>query len=51
MANPLPPRRRTRGLNFLLGGTLVAAGFIAFSLLSGQVDFGFGVPDVRIDQR
>ncbi|MGB3406893.1 MAG: hypothetical protein WBA67_05305 [Jannaschia sp.] len=47
MANSLPPR--TRGINFLLGGTLVAVCFIGYSVLSGQLDFGFGAPDVRID--
>ena len=49
MRLPLP--RRTRGVNFLLGGTLVAIGFLSFAVLSGQFDFGFGVPDVRIDHR
>ncbi|GIT95888.1 hypothetical protein JANAI62_25110 [Jannaschia pagri] len=42
--------RRPRGVNFILGGTLVACAFLAFSLFSGQVDLGIGVPDVRIDR-
>lgn len=47
MASSAP--RRTRGINFILGGTLVAVVFLGFAVLSGQLDFGFGVPDVRID--
>ena len=44
-------RRLPRGINFLLGGTVVAIGFVLFALLGGD---GFGIslggaPDVRID--
>lgn len=41
--------RRTRGINFILGGILVASVFIVFSLLGGQFDLGVGAPEVRID--
>ncbi|KIT15977.1 hypothetical protein [Jannaschia aquimarina] len=39
-----------RGLNFLLGGVVVAAIGLGVLLLAGPVDLGlFGAPDVRID--
>ena len=44
MAFFIPSRRRTRGVNFLLGGTVVAIAFVAFLVLGGQVDFGLGAP-------
>ncbi|MCK0166617.1 hypothetical protein MWU52_03540 [Jannaschia sp. S6380] len=43
-------RRLPRGINFLLGGSVVAAGFILFAILGGSIDFRIGgTPDVRID--
>ncbi|WP_371153894.1 hypothetical protein [Jannaschia sp. 2305UL9-9] len=44
-----PTFRRTRGINFLLGGILVACVFIAFSLLGGDFDLGMGAPEVHIE--
>ncbi|MFO6463351.1 hypothetical protein ACK8OR_03075 [Jannaschia sp. KMU-145] len=42
-------KRRTRGINFILGGTLVAALFTAFLAVGGSLDVGLGAPEVRID--
>ncbi|MEM9798304.1 MAG: hypothetical protein AAF919_17565 [Pseudomonadota bacterium] len=41
---------RPRGLNFLLGGTVVAACFLAYAVLGGGFEFGGTAPDVRIDR-
>ncbi|MEL6585486.1 MAG: hypothetical protein AAFY65_00415 [Pseudomonadota bacterium] len=41
--------RRTRGINFLLGGVLVAAILVGLSLMGGTLDLGVGAPTVRID--
>lgn len=44
-------RRLPRGINFLLGGTAVALGFVLFALLGGDgigISLG-GAPDVRIE--
>lgn len=50
MASPVK-RRLPRGINFLLGGTIVAVGFVAFAILGGSFDFGLGsAPPVRIDE-
>ncbi|WGH78650.1 hypothetical protein [Jannaschia ovalis] len=43
-------RSRTRGINFLLGGTLVAVAFTAFLAFGGSLDLGIGAPKVRIDE-
>lgn len=44
------PNRLPRGINFLLGGIVVAVGFIMFALLGGSLDLGVGgAPDVRIE--
>ncbi|MGB3690999.1 MAG: hypothetical protein WBA02_17060 [Jannaschia helgolandensis] len=44
------PRRLPRGINFLLGGIVVAVGFIMFALLGGSFDLGVGgAPEVRIE--
>ncbi|SDZ39843.1 hypothetical protein SAMN05444004_1137 [Jannaschia faecimaris] len=43
-------RRLPRGINFLLGGTVVAIGIAVFVLLGGSLDFAVGgAPSVRID--
>ena len=49
MAHPAN-RRFPRGINFLLGGTVVAIGFIVFAIVGGSFSFGLGsAPSVRID--
>ncbi len=49
MAHPVR-RRLPRGINFLLGGTIVALGFVVVALVGGTFDFGIGAaPAVRID--
>jgi uncharacterized membrane protein YccF (DUF307 family) len=43
-------RRLPRGINFLLGGTVVAVGFLLFAIVGGTFDFSIGgAPNVRID--
>ncbi|CTQ50653.1 hypothetical protein [Jannaschia donghaensis] len=43
-------RRLPRGINFLLGGTVVAIGFMLFAVLGGSFDLSIGgAPSVRID--
>lgn len=45
-----PDRRLPRGINFLLGGTVVALAVAIFLLFGGSFDLGVGgAPDVRID--
>lgn len=55
LPRPLPrrlPRRLPRGLNFLLGGTVVAVGVLIFALVGGRFDLGIGsAPPVRIDEQ
>ena len=47
--SPRRRRRLPRGVNFILGGLLVAAGAIVYSVLAGPIDLGgFGAPDVLI---
>lgn len=43
-------RRFPRGINFLLGGSVVGLGVLLFILAGGSLDLGLGAPDVRIDQ-
>ena len=48
---PFSARRLPRGINFLLGGTVVAIGFVLFALLGGGFGISIGAaPAVRIDQ-
>ena len=48
---PFSARRLPRGINFLLGGTVVAIGFVVFALVGGGFGFKVGTaPAVRIDQ-
>jgi hypothetical protein len=42
-------RRRPRGVNFLLGGAFAAAVVVGIGLVTGVLDLGLGVPDVRIE--
>ena len=42
-------RSRHRGVNFLTGGLVVAAGFVIYLALSGSLPIHFGAPQVRID--
>ncbi len=49
MAHPAI-RRLPRGFNFLLGGTVVAVGFVVIAIFGGAFDVGLGsAPSVRID--
>ncbi|WP_179379985.1 hypothetical protein [Jannaschia marina] len=44
-------RRLPRGINFLLGGTIVAVGFALFFVFGGSFNLAVGAaPDVRIDE-
>ncbi|CUH39055.1 hypothetical protein JSE7799_01774 [Jannaschia seosinensis] len=43
-------RRLPRGINFLLGGVIVAATLVGAAVISGVVDLGLGgAPDVLIE--
>lgn len=42
-------RRMPVGLHFLLGGVAVAVAGLLYILLATPFDFGFGAPQVRID--
>ncbi|CTQ34053.1 hypothetical protein [Jannaschia rubra] len=43
--------RRPRGINFLLGGTVVTVGVLLYTMFGGPLDFSMGgAPSVRIDQ-
>ena len=47
--DPRPHDRRPRGLNFLLGGAVVAAGMLGYLAVGGQIDLGgYGAPQVLI---
>lgn len=44
-------KRLPRGINFLLGGSVVAVSLFLLAMVSGTIDIGVGgAPDVRIDQ-
>ena len=45
-----PRQRRPRGLNFLLGGSVVAIAVLVYLAVGGEIDLGgLGAPQVRID--
>ena len=42
-------KRRPRGVNFLLGGTVMAICMLGGAFMAGVLDVGIGAPAVRID--